>query len=53
MMHEYSNVDVIQLDDKQLKDQKGNTNILSIKKDLDKSYSIFVKGGMTCFISDH
>lgn len=44
-MHEYSNVEVILLDDQQLKDQKGNKNVLSIKKDSEKSYSILVKGG--------
>jgi len=50
-MHEYSNVEIIQLDDKQLKDRKGNANILSIQKDSEKSYSILVKGG-EIFISD-
>jgi hypothetical protein len=44
-MHEYSNVEVILLDDKQLKDQKGSKNVLSIKKDSEKSYSILVKDG--------
>jgi histone-arginine methyltransferase CARM1 len=43
-MHEYSNVEIIQLDDKQLKDRIGNANILSIQKDSEKSYSILVKG---------
>jgi hypothetical protein len=44
-MHEYSNVEVIPLDDQQLKDQKGSAKVLSIKKDSDNSYSIIVKGG--------
>jgi hypothetical protein len=44
-MHEYSNVEVIPLDDQQLKDQKGSAKVLSIKKDSDNSYSILVKGG--------
>lgn len=48
-MHEYSNVEVISLDDKQSNDQKGNTNDISIQKDSEKSYSILVKGGEKTF----
>lgn len=44
-MHEYSNVDVTPLDDKQLNEQKGQTSNLSIKKTSEKSYSILVKNG--------
>jgi alpha-acetolactate decarboxylase len=43
-MHEYSNVEVISLDDQQFKDRKGSAKVLSIKKDSDNSYSILVKG---------
>ena len=41
-MHEYSNVEVYSLTEKQFKDNK---NVISIKKDTEKSFSIFVKGG--------
>lgn len=44
-MHEYSNVEVIPLDDQQLKDRKGSATVLSIKKDSENSYSILIKGG--------
>jgi hypothetical protein len=49
-MHEYSNVEVISLDDQQFKDRKGSAKVLSIKKDSDNSYSILVKGGKDFFL---
>jgi hypothetical protein len=44
-MHEYSNVEVISLTEKQFKDRKEITNVVSIKKDSEKTYSIIVKSG--------
>jgi hypothetical protein len=50
-MHEYSGVDVLSLDDQQIKVKKGTTTISSIKKDDEqKKYSILVKDGeIFCF----
>jgi hypothetical protein len=45
-MHKYSGVDVICLDDQQIKSSKGTTNILEIKKDDEqKNYCIIIKNG--------
>jgi hypothetical protein len=46
MMHKYSGVDVIPLDNQQIKSSNGRTNVLSIKKeDEQKKYSIVIKDG--------
>jgi hypothetical protein len=52
-MHEYSNVEVVPLDDQQIKDQKGSAKVLSIKKESDSSYSILVKGGKSVLFFDY
>jgi hypothetical protein len=45
-MNKYSGVDVICLDDQQIKSSKGTTNILEIKKDDEqKNYCIIIKNG--------
>ena len=51
-MHEYSNVEVISLTEKQFKDRKDIKNVISIKKDSEKTHSILVKGGKTCYPSN-
>jgi hypothetical protein len=58
-MHKYTGVDIISLDDQQIKSQKGTTNILLIKKDDEqKKYSLIVQEGeIVCFfhwkVKDH
>ena len=44
-MHEYSNVEVLPLDDQQSKDGKQIARVLSLKKESNQSYSIQLKGG--------
>lgn len=44
-MQDYSNVEVISLDEPQSKDRKETSNVLSIKKDSEKSYTLSIKGG--------
>jgi hypothetical protein len=51
-MHKYTGVDIISLDDQQIKSQKGTTNILLIKKDDEqKTYSLIVQDGEIVFFS--
>jgi len=49
-MHKYTGVDIISLNDQQIKNEKGTTNILLIKKDdQQKKYSlIFQDGEIVC-----
>jgi hypothetical protein len=50
-MHKYSDVDIISLDDQQIKSRKGTTNVLLIKKeDEQKKYSLIVQDGKIVFI---
>ena len=44
-MQEYSNVEVIPLDEPQSKDRKETSSVLSIKRDSEKSYILSIKGG--------
>ena len=45
-MHKYTGVDVISLDDQQIKSEKGTTNVLLIKKDDEqKKFSLIVQDG--------
>jgi len=49
-MHKYTGVDIISLDDQQIKSQKGTTNVLLIKKDDEqKTYSLIVQDGEIVF----
>jgi hypothetical protein len=48
-MHEYSNVEVISLTNKQFKNEKETIGVLSVKKDSEKSYSKHIEGGKTFF----
>ncbi|CAF1112249.1 unnamed protein product [Adineta ricciae] len=43
-MQEYSNVEVISLDEPQSKDRKETSSVLSIKRDSEKSYVLSIKG---------
>lgn len=44
-MHEYTNVEVLPLDDQQSKNGKQTGKVLSLKKESNQSYSILLKGG--------
>jgi hypothetical protein len=50
-MHKYSGVDIIFLDDQQIKSSKGTTYVLLIKKDDEqKTYSLIIQDGeIVCF----
>lgn len=47
MMHQYSNVDAVTLNDQQVKNEKVTIDILSLQEASDKkTYAVLVKDGM-------
>lgn len=50
-MYKYTGVDIISLDDQQIKYEKGSSNILSIKKDdQQKKYLLILQDGKIMFL---